>query len=136
MSQDSDVKDAQRVAYYHRCIILSIEFFKEYPDGELLTELFGSLKAALELHGEPWNEKMYTDNVVFHLAFKPGEKKVSFLNSLLQSGLHTHKSTLHLINLFVKLVNTLHLVDVIDVPLPTRSSLHDIAFTISDFHYS
>lgn len=109
-----------RLKLYHKAIIASVELFKEHPDRVVVTEVFTLLKEALLLTGTVWEEKLYTENVTFKNAFTPAAKFIYFLDCLLRSGLHTKKSILHLINLYIKLLYVLHIDDLIDVPLPQR----------------
>lgn len=125
-----------RIDCFHRAVVLSVEFLQEFPDGNLLTELYDVLLDALEISGSNWDENaMYSDNVIFPNAFTPGEKKISFINRLLQSGLHAPKTIISLINSYIKLVNSLQYGELINVELPNRCTLHSEDFTFQEFKY-
>ena len=125
-----------RLDCFHRAVVLSVEFLQEYPDGYLLTELYDVLLDSLEIAGSDWDETtMYTDNVIFPNAFTAGEKKISFINRLLQSGLHAPKTIIQLINSYIKLVNSCEYVELINVELPNRCTLQTEDFTFQEFKY-
>lgn len=127
LTKEFDQRD--RIIFYHKSVELSVEFLKETQEGEKLDRLFYCLKGALRLTGKPWDtELMYTDNVCFNNAFTVGEKKIYFIQKILESGLHERRSIIGIINYFIKLINTLQLRDLLSVDLPNKKILHDKSF--------
>ncbi len=121
--------ERDRIFYYHNCIILGVEFLKQEPDTKKLSELFLCLKEALKLTGTEWNEEtMYSDLTCFGNAFTMGEKKVYFLNKILQSGLHEKRTIISIINYFIKLVNIMKISEELSISLPNKKTLHNLSF--------
>lgn len=130
-----EFENKDRLFYYYKSVELSVEFLKQSPNGELLTQLFLCLKEALKISGKEWTKEDYTDTVVWHSAFTTNEKKIQFIYKLLMSGLRKPETIVNVINYYIKLVNTLQIRDLLSVDLPSRKDVHNLSFAISDFKY-
>lgn len=126
-----------RLLYYHRAIITSVEFLQDKPYGPYLDELYVCIQEGLRLSGKEWDEKsMYTDVSSFHLAFTKKEKIVQFINKVVQSGFRETKELISIMNMYIKLINILQLKEELSVVLPTKKTLHDISLVnIPNFSY-
>lgn len=127
--EDTELLQQDRLFYYHRSIVLAVEFLKAQPDTELLAQLFICLTEALKVAGSKWDEDaMYSDLMDFGNAFTKSEKIIFFIHKILQSGLHEKRSIVSIINMYIKLTNLLNLHDKINLPLPSKKSLHSLSF--------
>lgn len=128
-TESIELRDKDRLFYYHKAIVLSVEFLKLQPNIDLLTQLFTCLKEALRVSGSEWNEStMYSDLIDFDKAYTKSEKKIYFIHKILQSGLHEKRSIVSIINMYLKLINILGLHEKINISLPSKKSLHNISF--------
>lgn len=125
-----------RLFYYHKSIILSVELLKKKPNGALLDQLFCCLQESLKIAGSEWNvPTMYTDNVTFGESYTTEEKVIYTINKLMASGLHKDKTIIYVTNLFIKLVNIRDIRDLLSLHLPNRRDLHNVSFVIPDYKY-
>lgn len=132
---NSDNKiEKDRLFYYHHAIVLSVEFLKPNPDAEKLSELYVCLTEALKISGVEWEpDKMFSACVSFGNAFSASEKKVFFINKIIESGLHKSKSIVSIINIYIKIIYMMNLSTNLSISLPNKKTLHDVSFV--EFKY-
>jgi hypothetical protein len=125
-----------RVFLYHKAIRLSTELLTFAPNPKNLTQLYNCIKNALLILGVEWNDDIhFSDLVRFDNAITNKEKIVYFIHKILISGFHTRESILSIMNLYIKLLNVLHLSEELDVSLPSRKTLHNVSFELQDYKY-